>query len=228
MSNSTKNTCLMKSLTRACRLTNDRIRIRLPIQRDVLNSILRNTEKHFRNIGQVYLSHLYLSLFATTYFGLFRVGEVTQSDHKIMVNDVHLAENKRKLLFVLYSSKTHDVDSEPQFIKISGTPNQHIQGNSNNYCPYRLLQNYLDVRQPSLSDDEQFFVFHDLSPVKPNNFRFVLKQMIKKSGYNQRNYGTHSLRSGRSIDLLEMGVSVETIMKIGHWKLNSVFRYLKC
>ena len=40
-------------------------------------------------------------------------------------------------------------------------------------------------------------------------------------------YGTHSLRSGRTCDLYKLGLSVETIKKIGRWKSNAVFRYLK-
>ena len=63
--------CLLKSLTRACKLNNDKVRIRMPIQRELLNIILRMIQEIFEEKGQCYLAHLYLSLTAVTYFGLF-------------------------------------------------------------------------------------------------------------------------------------------------------------
>ena len=50
---------------------------------------------------------LYQVLIITTYYGMFRIGEVTLSDHVVKARDVHIALNKPKLLFVLHSSKTH-------------------------------------------------------------------------------------------------------------------------
>ena len=37
----------------------------------------------------------------------------------------------------------------------------------------------------------------------------------------------HGLRAGRAVDLLRMGVSFETIKKLGHWKSNIVYEYLR-
>ena len=76
-------------------------------------------------------------------------------------------------------------------------------------------------------DNEQFFVFADKSPISPSQLRSCLKLMIRKAGFDPRLYGTHSLRTGRTCDLLKLGLSVETIKKLGRWKLNEVFRYLK-
>ena len=40
-------------------------------------------------------------------------------------------------------------------------------------------------------------------------------------------YLFHGFQSGRASDLLKLGVSVETIKKLGRWHSNAVFRYLK-
>ena len=48
-----------------------------------------------------------MALFATAYYGLFRVGEITDSQHAVKACDVHIGVNKRKLLFILRTSKTH-------------------------------------------------------------------------------------------------------------------------
>ena len=56
-----------------------------------------------------------------TYFRLFRVGEVTNSEHTIKACDVHLGTNKNKVLFALQSSKTHGKNMTPWLIKIAST-----------------------------------------------------------------------------------------------------------
>ena len=74
---------LLQSLTKACKLQNDQVTIRLPIHKDMLNLVLKTTYSYFDMTGQHYLKWLYMSLFATTYYGLFRVGEVTDSGHTV-------------------------------------------------------------------------------------------------------------------------------------------------
>ena len=55
----------------------------------------------------------------------------------------------------------------------------------------------------------------------------ILKLMKDKCGLDSRLYNTHSLRTGCALDLLKLGLSVETIKKLGRWKSNTVFMYLK-
>ena len=228
-----ENTCLINSLTRACRLTNDTFRLRLPIQKDLLNTLLQTAESHFTEIGQFYLMKLYTTLLATTYYGLFRVGELTKSDHVVKVVDVLLGVNKKKLMFILRSSKAHDVDKKPQIIKINYLPGKNRDNSDydntiiKRFCPYDLLQRYLAVRMEYQNENEQFFIFKDGSAVTPHNFRSTLKFLLTKARFNANNYGTHSLRAGRSVDLMNMGFSIETIKKLGRWTSNSIYRYLK-
>ena len=113
-----EDTYLITSLTKACRLKNDTVRVRLPIHRDLLIEIIPQVKRHFDQ--QHYLSILYQSLFITAYYGMFRVGELTSGDHPILAKDVHIAQNKDKVLFLLQTSKMHWKSDKPQIIKISG------------------------------------------------------------------------------------------------------------
>ena len=97
---------LLGSLTKSCKLINDRVHTRLPIQCSLLEMILFEIQRYFHGTGQVYLHIMYKALFAIAYYGLMRISEVTQSDHVVKAKDVHLALNKCKLKLVLYSSKT--------------------------------------------------------------------------------------------------------------------------
>ena len=87
---------LISSLTRVCKLTNDCVKTRLPIHKDLLQLILNMIKSHYESYGQQYLSILYQALFSTAYYGLFRVRELTFSQHIILAKNVHIAINKNK------------------------------------------------------------------------------------------------------------------------------------
>ena len=235
-----ENRVLLNSLTRACKLKYDTVHTRLPIKKNLLQAMIRKTIKIYNN--QPYLTILYRAMILTAYFGLFRIGEISASDHVVKAKDVHVGTNEDKLLFLLRSLKTHNKANKPQLIKISSESMQctkqgqrkWLTGSVQNfkeavvdlYCPFRAVRDYIKVRRKQISDDEQFFIFRDRSPVKLYHFRAYLKKVLKSMGIDQTLYDTHSLRAGRSVDLLKLGLSVETIKKIGRWKSNAVYTYL--
>ena len=168
-----ENKMLISSLTKACKFKNDRVRTRLPIQKGVLKILLQNTRNYFENVHQPFLATLYRALFSTAYFRLLRIGEITAGAHPILVNDVHLAENKKKVMFILRSSKTHGVQDKPQRVKITSNEIKYnrksLQNQACDYCPYKILQEYIEIRPKYRTWKEPFFVFSDRSLVKPDN-----------------------------------------------------------
>ena len=227
-----EQTCIT-SLTRACKLNNDQITTKLPIQKGLLQLILNEVNKYYNNKNQVYLVILYQTIFITAYYCLFRIGELAKSAHVILAKNVHIALNKKKLLFILETSKTHTRGDKPQLVKISSVPcttsgNQRKEHLRINYsCPFLSLNTYLSLRPVRITQYEQFFVFSDGSPVLASHLRACLKLMLIRLQLNPRLYSMHSMRTGRSSDLLKYGISVETIKKLGRWKSNAVFRYLR-
>ena len=75
------NLVLVRSLAKACRIVNDKVRMRLLIHCGLLEMILFETQRLFANGNQWYLEILYKTLFAISYYGLMRIGEVTKSPH---------------------------------------------------------------------------------------------------------------------------------------------------
>ena len=221
---------LINSLTKACRLVNDRVQTKLPIQKSMLEVLIRTTRKHYDQIGQPYLGTLYSTIFSTMYFGLFRIGELihTASGHAIKACDVHLADNKRKILFVLRSTKT--TVGKPQLIAITNKHKYKKSSASTNKlpCPYKLLKKYLAIRGLHKNRKKQFFVFADRSPVLPCHVRNCLKTVLKKAKFKHPHlYRLHGICTGRAQDLLDLGISIDKIMVIGRWKSNTIYRYLK-
>ena len=112
---------LLAALVKACKLRNDTLKNRLPIKRNLLEVLLIQLENHFRKENQVYLEILYKTAFILAYYGLFRIGELTESPHVILARNVFKAQENNKFMLVLYSSKTHTKADRPQ--KIKNQPN---------------------------------------------------------------------------------------------------------
>ena len=159
---------------------------------------------------------------------MMRIGEVTKSPHILKASNVHIATNKDKILLVLYSSKTHDKASRPQKIKITSNRNEK-SGNytHKHFCPFKLLRQYMNARGGYDSIQEQFFVFKDLSHVTPEHARHVLYSIIQHLNLNSKLYGMHSLRIGRTTNLITYNYSIEEIKLMGRWKSNVVFKYIR-
>ena len=213
----------LSALTKACKLKNDSLHIRRPIRTKLLEQILFETQRKFKN--QVYLEYLYKTMFILMYCGLMRIGEVAMSEHVVKATDIALGTNKRKILIVLYTSKTHDRSNLPQKIKITETPENSREKPF--FCPFRLINKYNKLRGPIENDNKPFFIFRDKSPVKPEHVRAVLKDLIKDIGLDENLFDCHSLHAGRASQLLKLGFTIEQIQKAGHWKSNAVYKYLK-
>ena len=99
---------LLTSLTRACKLKNDQIIMKLPITKDVLKLIINAVTKLYAvQKSQPYLLCLFKVVYTAAYFGLLRIGEIAKSEHAILARNVHIGTNKNKILFILETSKTH-------------------------------------------------------------------------------------------------------------------------
>ena len=211
------------ALTSACKLINDRVKTRLPITLGLLEILLKHIQSYFEKRGQVYLIKLYQCLFLLAYYGLLRIGEMATGTHPIKAKDMHVGKNKRKIMAILFSSKTHGVHSSPQEIRIWADHElSHVK-----FCPFAIAQDFGRLRGGYTSDDDPFFVFQDGTAVKPVNVRGILRKMLKKMGLNSKLYDTHSFRIGRASDLMKNGYSIDRIKQLGRWKSNAVFKYIR-
>ena len=109
------------ALTRGCKMVNDRVKTRLPIGLGLLEILLDKIEQFYdEHRKQHYLAKLYQCVMILGYYGLLRIGEMTKGNHPVKAKDVHAAKNKRKILVVLFTSKTHGLNTKPQQIHIVG------------------------------------------------------------------------------------------------------------
>ena len=201
-----ENVYLITSLTKACRLQNDQIATRLPIQKGLLKIILQQITDTFLFLkNQPFLASLYHVIFGTMYYGLLRIGKVATGSHPVLAQDVHISTNKHKFLLILRTSKAHAKNMRPQMIKITATKQGETGQKTKTIkdakfeptpCPYALLKDYAQRRGKFFSESEPFFVFADKSPVTPRQVTLVLKSCIKKAGFDETLYTGHGLRVG--------------------------------
>ena len=217
---------LISFLTKVCRITNDKIRTRLPIYKKMVNVLLDRCETYFGKKQQVFQAKLYRAVFVSMYYGMLRISEVTEGEHAVKALDVHIADNKNKILFILRSSKTHTRENKPQIITIMNDKSACTTKDIN-HCPFVILNEYLACRPSCKSFDKQFFVFQGRLPLKASHLRATLCKLLKQMKVNHKIYGSHNLHKGRTKDLLKLGYSIEKIKKLGHWKSNTVYTYLR-
>ena len=82
------NKLLLNTLTKACKMVNDKVTTRLPIKVNLLEQILFEIQRTFH--AQYYLEKLYKALFLLMYYGMLRIGEVTESPHVLKAQNIHL------------------------------------------------------------------------------------------------------------------------------------------
>ena len=217
-----ENQYLLNSLTKACCLKNDVASIHLPISKGMLAILIRQVLITFNGRNQPYLALLYATLLNTSYFGLFRASELTwtPSKHAVLAKDVQIATNKKKILFILRTTKTLYAGSKPQLVKITNSEANSTAELGNPkimqpLCPYEMLRTYASTRQPFCNDLEQFFVFSDGTPITASQLRACLKKALIAEKFEHTAYGLHSLQAGRTGDLLKLGLSVDMIKKMG-------------
>ena len=83
------NKAILSSLIKSCKLENDRLKIRLPVQKGLLELLLFEIERYYSNNTQPYLIALYKALFSLAYYGMMRVGELTSGVCVLKVCDMH-------------------------------------------------------------------------------------------------------------------------------------------
>ena len=218
------------SITKACRLLNDTVYIRRPIRKGLLELILFEVEHIFGN--QYYLEVMFKAAFLLGYYGLLRVGEMAadpgyfQSNHALCAKNVHVAQNKPKIMVVLYTSITHGKESLLQKIKVMVSEKEKYICKTH-FCPFAVIREYMRIRGSYDTNDEQFFIFKHGLPVKPGHLRKILRICLMNLNLDLANYDMHSWRAGRAMDLLKAGFSISQVKVFGHWRSSAVYSYLK-
>ena len=222
---------MLSTMVGTCRMENDVILNRLPIQSNLLEQLLFQIERKYSgDHPQPFLEFLFKTAFIFMYYGMLRIGEVARAEggHTLRAPNVHFGQNKDKILIVLNSSKTHGKRHHPQKIRITANNNtRNLWKNKKHFCPFEIANTYSNIRGGYINEQEQYFIFADHSPLTSRALRRELKEALTRIGLDAKNYDTHSFRVGRATDLQKMQFPLDKIKQIGRWRSNAVYNYLR-
>ena len=85
---------MLTTIMRSCKLINDKVRVRLPISRQLLDIIIFKLERLLHD--QPYLLLLYKAIFMLAYYGLMQVGKLTSGTHPVKAKDIHIGKDRTK------------------------------------------------------------------------------------------------------------------------------------
>lgn len=215
--------CELSAIIQAARQMNDRLYVRLPIQKDLLKLILNFIHtSYIEGRGQSYLGSLLKCAYALAYHGMMRISELTQGEHILKAKDVIYATNKWKITVYLRSSKTHTTADQPQVITVKALPTWKYN------CPVKIITEYANIRGRNSEYPSQPFLIHrNGEGLTQLQFRTNLKYILHTLGLPSELYGSHSFRIGKAMDDKIRGKSVRTIKEEGRWATSTVYKYIR-
>lgn len=194
----------------------------------MLHKLLDQVDIHFHD--QPYLKAMYKAMFVLAFYCLLRVSELTSGRHPIMARNVIAAKNKLKIQVTLESSKTHTKAQRLQVIRFPDPDEENdcFRWLNTKYCPFTIVQKYIELRENTADGNEQFFTFKGNTPIKEGQFRRTLKKLLIMANFNAEQYNTHSFRIGRANHLrYKMNFSVDRIQLKGRWASGAIWAYFR-
>ena len=207
-----------KAIIGAHRLRNT-VDERRPISMDLLHEMIRATE----SIGlNKYNKSMMKAVLLLMFHGLFRLGELIQSDSRnsqtvIQLNNVRLNQraNKFSSMTIRISNFKHNTPSNTIEIKILS---------KRNFCPVNHLISYLTVRGNA---NGPLFLRQDGAPLTRSVFTTVFRNILQHLKLSPAEYKPHGFRIGGTTHLAELGYEEALIQRMGRWKSNAFRKYIR-
>ena len=92
-------------------------------------------------------------------------------------------------------------------------------------CPIRLYKKWTDSH-PFPKSEWLFTRLDDDRPLNEDTPRSIIKNMLRKSGYDDEKYGGHSARKGGATAAAAARVQVHLLKRHGRWKSDAVYLYI--
>ena len=155
-----------------------------------------------------YETSLFKSMFTIQFYFALRIGELTDSQHNITLEQVLVKQNSLTINFRTFKHSSSFTSCPHEVHRVNNHP-----------CPVVELKNYLANRDKASGP---FFKL-DNKPV-PRHVYNNKNQMI---GEDTTNYSAHSFRIGATTYWASKGMSELQIKQLGRWKSDAIFKYLR-
>lgn len=154
---------------------------------------------------------MYKAMFLLAFSFALRVGEITNSQHNLQLNQIQISKDQLSLEFRTFKHSNNK-------------PEKHNISRSNNkYCIIQYMQEYAKLRD---NLEGPFFKLLN-KPVSKTAFANILKKLCDICQVSNAKYTSHSFRIGAANHWLQLKYSDNHIMRMGRWRSNALLVYLR-
>ncbi|KAF7763981.1 hypothetical protein Agabi119p4_8518 [Agaricus bisporus var. burnettii] len=168
----------------------------------------------YNNESNSYDDRLFLALLVTGFFGLMRMGELTDPNDPLLINRRQTIRRDSLVLtddsasFILPASKTGKTFTKKRV---------SVQSNGSTSDPVAAINTYVRLRDQQFQDSPWLWVASDGIP--PTRRWFLSRFHIHFETHREG----HSMRAGGATLLAQKGVPFDVIRNVGRWS-PSTFR----
>ena len=165
------------------------------------------------------------TMFCMTFFGFFRMGELTTPSQRAFDSSVHLTfgdiavdsmMNTQLIRVSFKQSKTDHFRSGAQ-VFLGRTGDKKL-------CPVAAVLAYLAVRQ---GGDGPLFYYTNGTYLTKDNFIKPVREALNTLGYVSEKFASHSFRIGAASTAAKAGIDEATIKAMGRWRSDAYQTYVR-
>lgn len=209
---------LVRKLLAACHKHHRQLDVRLPIDKQMLATLLRALEHTVPGRNS---RALYQAMFSLAFHAFLRIGEMTVQSavvanaNLLQLDQLTIGDHEMQVTFVAYkhSKNTPFVLT----IKAASTTQRD--------CPLAIMNRYLAVRG---TIPGPLFLHGNNTPITRYQFNEQLKLALQFSGFNTERFKSHSFRIGAATAAAAQGASDSQIQQLGRWSSDAFKKYIRC
>lgn len=167
-----------------------------------------------------YKTQLLRLAYSLALFGAFRISELLPAAKSDREGGIHLEDlklNEEALQIRVRRSKT-DPLGKGAWVRLGA-----VQGAM--FCPVTLAKSYFQIRPGG--GDGRALLHADGIPLTRFQFTRVCKRALESLGVETTHFTSHSFRIGAATTAATLGLSADTIKKVGRWKSSCFERYVR-
>ena len=163
---------------------------------------------------------MFSAMLSFAYYACLRVGEYAISgnpDNVLQIDQItKISRNEKECAIRVYFNKYKHSTSDHPVIDLKAV--------DDSTCPVTLMCQYMTHRP---NKQGPIFINSSGIPVSRYLFQSVFNKCITLLSLEVRRYNTHSLRIGRSTDMMLQGYSNAQIRSAGRWKSDAFWKYIR-
>ena len=205
---------LVQKLLSACNKVNNSVDTRLPITIVVLQRLVCALD---HTVPNLYLRQLFKAMYSVAFFGLMRLGEITQDSNKQVPLTIDQIQFTSSSVLLSIRKFKHNLSLKPVQLVLPAQKDKSI-------CPVNQLKKYLKLRGNSPGP---LFRYIDGVPISRKFFTVNLKSALQFCDLNTDLYKSHSFRIGSASYYAKNGFSDSQIRIMGRWSSNAFLKYIR-